>query len=312
MGREANIDSIRALDEQIIKLKRTRNSLLNISARVPPEILGYIFAWSLARKPGRSLDYLHFDGLRKGSYNFLLVCHHWFEVACRTPELWSFWGATLQDWQKRHHHAGTSPLDLVLDRYKCDSNVHFDGSLQSAVRARAIQNTIRQVHLRSDDNETMASVISLLTPGDDETTQNQNIESIVWESEGAPPVDISNFFARSCLSKLYLLHLSGGFRISSWDRLAHRTTLLTVLSLQIDESPQLPIPTTPQLFSILASYPNLRQLALSGAVIPISTDGSTLEMPLRNLKLLSLMGEFRPILGLLSQLVGLLSQLVVG
>ena len=151
MGREANIDSIRALDEQIIKLKRIRNSLLNISTRVPPEILGCIFAWSLARKSGRSLYSPHFDGFQKGSYNFLLVCHHWFEVARRTSELWSFWGATLQVWQKRYHHSGTFPLDLVLDGYKSNPNIHFDGSLQSAVRARAIQNAIRQVHLISRD-----------------------------------------------------------------------------------------------------------------------------------------------------------------
>ena len=54
MGREVNMDSIRALEKQIeegkgdsIELKRTRNSLLNITARVPPEILGDVFAWCL-------------------------------------------------------------------------------------------------------------------------------------------------------------------------------------------------------------------------------------------------------------------------
>ena len=45
--------SVRDLEKQIeegtgdlIQLKRTRNSLLNISTRVPPEILGAIFSWS--------------------------------------------------------------------------------------------------------------------------------------------------------------------------------------------------------------------------------------------------------------------------
>jgi hypothetical protein len=56
MGRETNIESIRALEKQIeegrgdtIKLKRARNSLLNISIRAPPEILGRIFFLVVAR-----------------------------------------------------------------------------------------------------------------------------------------------------------------------------------------------------------------------------------------------------------------------
>jgi len=121
MGREVNAESIRALEKQIeegkgdiIKLKRARNSLLNISTRVPPEILGDVFAWCLVREVDRSLySLLHFDGLQKGSHNFLLVCHHWFEVASRTPELWGFWGNSLREWEKYHRHwAGASPLDL--------------------------------------------------------------------------------------------------------------------------------------------------------------------------------------------------------
>ena len=47
-------ESILALEERIekgdgdiIRLKRARNSLLNISARAPPEILGKIFVWCL-------------------------------------------------------------------------------------------------------------------------------------------------------------------------------------------------------------------------------------------------------------------------
>jgi len=97
MGPETNFALIRALEKQIeegngdiIRLKRDRNLLLNIYMHVPPEILGYVFTQNLVRDQP-------FDGLQKGSYNFLLVCHHWFEVASSTPELWSFWGNTLQD-----------------------------------------------------------------------------------------------------------------------------------------------------------------------------------------------------------------------
>ena len=302
-SRETNIDSIRALDREITELKRARNSLLNISTRVPPEILGSIFVWTLAREPSRSLSSPHFDGLRKGSYNFLLVCHHWFEVASRTPELWSFWGNSLEDWKKRHHRSGTTSLDLVLDGFEHDTDIPIDGSIHSAIRARVAQGTIRQVHLATDDSETMAPIISSLTPNDTNDAQNDNIESIVLQNGGVPPVDVSNFFARSHLSKLHLLYLSASLRISSWDHLASRTTRLTALSLKIDEGPQMPVPTTSQIFSILASNPNLQQLVLSNATLPNDTDGSTLKMSLPNLKLLSLVGEFRRLSGFLCLLI---------
>ena len=86
MDREINLGSIRALDEQIeeheraiIQHKRTQNSLLNVSTLLPPEILGNIFRWNVIPDGD-------FGGLSEDSYNFLLVCRHWFEVASRTPE----------------------------------------------------------------------------------------------------------------------------------------------------------------------------------------------------------------------------------
>jgi len=120
MDREINLDSILALEKQIeeqrdeghektiIRLKRTRNSLLNVSTLLPPEILGGIFHYNVV--PDRD-----FGGLPNGSYNFLLVCRHWFEVASRTPGLWSFWGNSIPDWERRHARCGTVPLDLVLE-----------------------------------------------------------------------------------------------------------------------------------------------------------------------------------------------------
>ena len=309
MDREANIDLIRALEKQIeegkgdiIKLKRARNSLLNISTRVPPEILGQVFAWCLARGVDDSPHSpSHFTGFRIDSYNFLLVCHHWFEVASRTPEVWSFWGNTLQDWKKRHHRPGAAPLDLVLNGPECDLGAFFDGSLQCEVMNRVMQDTIRQVHLRSDHHNTLTSIISSLTPGD-EGGQNDNIESIFWITDGFLTVDVSNFFTRSRLSRLRSLDLYGNFRISSWDRLASRTKLLTTLCIDIGGVLPSPSPTASQLFSILASNPNLRELRLSDAALPNDADGSAFKVPLPDLKTLTLKGEFRRLFGFLHRL----------
>ena len=176
MGREANIHSIQALEKQIkegkgdtINLKRIRNSLLNISTRVPPEIFGYVFVCSLVRKASSRSA---FEGLRMGSYNFLLVCHHWFKVASRIPELWSFWGNNLQDWKKRYYcSSSTTPLDLVLDGDEYYPDGIFDESLQYAVKSRVIQDTIRQVHLSPNDSRILTSIILSLTPDNDESAQ---------------------------------------------------------------------------------------------------------------------------------------------
>ena len=144
MDREINLDSILALEKQIeeheralIQLKRARNSLLDVSILLPPEILGSIFLWN-------ATPHGNFGGLPKGSYNFLLVCHHWFEVASRTPELWSFWGNSILDWTHRHPRCRVTPVDLVLDSRTSNE---LDDGIRNALQDRAARDVIRRVHL---------------------------------------------------------------------------------------------------------------------------------------------------------------------
>ena len=102
MGREADIEPISALDKQIaekeaeiVQLKRLRNSLLTVGC-IPPEILGYVFAISADLELPWTWD-SRFAGIQKDPDNFLLVCHHWYEVANHTPEVWISWGNSLGD-----------------------------------------------------------------------------------------------------------------------------------------------------------------------------------------------------------------------
>ena len=186
MGLETNEESIIALEKQIedgngdiIKLKRARNSLLNISMRVPPEILGDIFSWILVRPDPDPDSESHFNRLPNGSYKFLLVCHHWFQVASHTPKLWTYCGNSLQDWEKWHHlHPQVTPLDLVLRHRSPPTTQPFiDPAVEDALRDRATRDAVRQVHLLCHDGHLLSLVTSLLTP-EGEGVQYRSIESI--------------------------------------------------------------------------------------------------------------------------------------
>ncbi|KAF9653313.1 hypothetical protein BDM02DRAFT_3107899 [Thelephora ganbajun] len=297
MDREVNIDSIRALEEQIkehertiIKLKRARNSLLNVST-LPPEVLGKIFRWNVTLKDD-------FDGLEEGSHNFLLVCRHWFEVASRTPELWSFWGNNLGDWEERYLRSSVgTPLDLVLDglTYMFGS---VSESQQMVLKDYAARDTIRRVHLQSDMHCLLTSIIFPLLSSRGGLRTN-SLESFILCNEDQTPLDVS-FFAHSCLPKLRRLKLAGCI-ISSWDHLTPRTTLLTTLELFFDDVS--PYPTMPQLLSILASNPHLQKLTLNPRAIPNDGGGgSSSHVPLRHLQELRLEGGVEQVFGLLRRL----------
>jgi len=264
----------------MIGLKRARNSLLNISTRVPPEILGSIFIWRVVREGDYRLgSQSHFDGLRKGSYSFLLVCHHWFEVASRTPELWGFWGNALGDWNKRYRQPVVAPLDLVLDEWA--SYPELVPGVLHALRDRATQDMIRKIHLRGQDPNLLASIVSSLTP-DGESSRGKHIESIIFKPAGRAIIrGLSEFFARSRLPKLRYLDLDGALEISSLDHLSSQITRLTTLSLSFAGSS--PAPTTSKLMSN-ASNPNLRELVLVHQALPDDVDKFASPLPLRHLR----------------------------
>ena len=297
MGPEINVNFILALEKQIdegigdvIHLKRTRNSLLNISTLVPPEILGHIFRWNVVTPVG------DICGLRKGSYNFLLVCHHWFEVGSSTPALWTYWGDTPKQWSQQYRRSETAPVDLRLNSYHNTDGISFDGPLRDALRDRVARDSIRSVHLKGCDEGLLRSVISSLIV-DGEDIRDSSIESL---SMGSFNLGISDFLTRYRFPKLRNLRLSTNSTILSHNHLKLHATSLTTLSLGSSADSGL---TTSQLFSILTSYPNLQDLTLNGTMIPHDVDnGSTPRLPLHHLKKLFLIGDYFPIFRLLDRL----------
>jgi hypothetical protein len=296
MDREINLNSIRALEEQIqeheraiIKLKRARNSLLNVSTLLPPEILGSIFRWNVIPDGD-------FGGLSAASHNFLLVCHHWFQVASGTPELWGFWGNLIQDWARLHARCRTAPLDLILVR---DTSPDFDDTMRDVLQDRATQDTIRRVHLEGTSAELLNSVISSIITKE-EGTRSSSVESFMLWNVSPSRVDISDFFLRYHFPKLQRLDLFE-CNISSWDLLRSRISSLTTLSLATIYNP--PFPTLSQILSILSANPNLQSLKLTGELAPdVDDDRSSSHIQLRRLKTLHLKDSHRRVFGLLDRL----------
>jgi hypothetical protein len=296
MGRERNLDSIRTLENQIqehertlAQLKRARNSLLNVSTFLPPEVLGSIFRWNVIPDGD-------FDGLPKASHNFLLVCHHWLQVASGTPELWGFWGNSIEGWARRYARCRTVPLDLVLGR----STRHgLDDTLRDALQDRAKRDTIRRVHLNGSEGLLNSVISSIITKG--EETRSISVESFILQNVSTRSgVDVSDFFSRYHFPKLQRLDLSG-FTISSWDLLRSRIISLTTLSLSVSTSPFLP--TLSQVLSILSTNPNLQSLRLSHDSVPdVDNDRPSPQIQLRHLKMLCLSSSFRRVFGLLNRL----------
>ena len=274
----------------IVKLKRARNSFLNVS-KLPPEILGDIFRRNVVLRSD-------WGWLGENSHNFLLVCHHWFEVASCTPELWSFWGGSLQDWKKRHLRHQTVPLDLVFNGQRYMADEFDDRDLRDSLRDRVAQDTIRRIHLIAEYSEILESIISPLVGR--KGIQSSSVESvIIRDMSEDTSIDVSDFFAHYLFPKLQRLELEGCM-ISSWDLMMSRTSVLTILTLYISDPS--PLVTSLQILSIFRSNPSLQEISLYGYSIPDDGGSKSSQVPLPHLRELALAGHPQDIFTLLHQL----------
>ena len=293
---DLNTEPVQKFEEQtieheraILTLKRTRNSLLNVF-KLPPEVLGNIFCWNAAPTD----DFL---GWEDESHSFLLVCHHWFEVASRTPELWSFWGTTPMEWKRCYRHSMSAPLDLALEAYTHTHCGSFDTTLRNVLRDRATRDTIRRIHLESDNPELLSSIVSSLTTNC-EGLQSNSVESFIFLNSSTTPVDLSGFLAHYRFPKLQHFDITG-HATAQWDFLWSRTGALTTLILGSESRSR--ITTTSQLLSILAFNPTLREVSLS--VLPSrNAITSSFRVPLHQLKQLKLSGGVRDVVVVLHRL----------
>ena len=285
-------EQIREHEAAIIELKRTRNSLLNVS-KFPPEILGEIFRHNTALKASSAVT--HSPPIER-SYNFLLVCHHWFEVASHTPGLWGFWGHEPREWAKRYLQHPMAPLNLVLNNRQSNStNVALDDSLRNALQARASQDTIRQIYLIASDSGILNSIISSLTGH--EGIRSSSVESVdlQFKNPREQPV-VSEFLAYYHFPKLRRLQLYNCI-IPSWDL---KTSVLTTLILDGQFLP--PPMTSSQILSILHSNPLLQKISLDKCAVPHDGGDRCPRIQLAHLRELSLAGRLQDVFTLLRQL----------
>jgi hypothetical protein len=282
------------------QLEHTEKPLVDSSARVPPEILVQIFYLDAA--PDER------GGLRKGSYQFLFVCRHWYNIAKAAPELWSFWGNNLYHWSQRYQLSGRSaPVDLTMFECESDLGLPINKALrrstlkpmQIALNERVASNSIRSIHLwgfvERENIINIGSIVSSLASGGGGIRySDSSIESIEIVSTG---LDVSSFLTSYRFPQLRHLIL-GRMAVDSkiLDHLSSCTGSLTSLSLGHLGG------TLDQLLSVLDKNHQLRSLTLVRFHVDDSDARCQSQVSLPHLKRLVLSADFHSTFRLLDQL----------
>ena len=240
--------------QETSRLKRLRNSL-NLSVCIAPEILGYIFWWCVfsgVSPRGR---------IARNTFNFLLVCRYWFDVATSTPSLWTFWGTSLRECVAFYRYSGAVPLYLNL----VDANTNRDIREASGVfQDLGVQRRIRHLHVHTPP-ETLVNILSFMSIPQPSPIRSQ-IQSLVLTVEGSwiperpeEVPDITDFLNTHSFPELRTLRLRGcNLR---WECLILQTSKLTHLFIHAYEKSKKP--TVLQLAALFARNSALEEINLS-------------------------------------------------
>ena len=261
-SREVNAHAIQNLEakiqhheQEIIRLKRLRNSLLNPSVCLAPEILGHIFWWSVVSGVGPS------GRIAGNTFNFLLVCRYWYDVATSTPPIWAFWGTSVRECVAFHRYSGAVPLYVNL----VDASTNRDIKEASGVlQDWSVRRRIRHLHVHTSPRA-LASIFSFTSAPHPSFVRSQ-IQSLKLTVEGPwitehpeESPDITNFLDIHSLPELQSLHLRGcNLR---WESLILQTSKLTHLLVHAHAKSRKP--TVLQLAALFAGNSALEEIDLS-------------------------------------------------
>jgi len=242
-------------EQETIRLKHFRNPLPNLSVCLAPEILGHIFWWSVISGVNPS------GRIAGNTFNFLLVCHYWYDVATSTPPIWAFWGTSVRECVAFRRYSGAVPLYVNL----VDVNTNRDireacGVLQDW----SVLRRIRHLHVHSSPRA-LANILSFTSTPQPSYIRSQ-IQSLKLTVEGPWTTerpeefpDITNFLNIHSLPELQSLRLRGcNMR---WDSLIPQTSKLTHLLVHAHVKSRKP--TVLQLAALFAGNSALEDIDLS-------------------------------------------------